>query len=359
MVRRPSASPPSRRRILAFAATAALCALLPASPARAATLQVGPGLRFERVEDAAAKADEGDAVLVHPRPGNLPYEPVAVLVARPRVALRAAVPPGGPRIPLSGKGFDHSGAGRVPRAIVQFGPGADGGTLQGFELFGAHNGSHNGAGVRVDRANGVSVLDCEIRGNDMGVMSNGDGTDRTSRDFLLERCTIHHNGDPADPGFNHNLYLGGTSATLRFCEVHSSLTGHNVKSRAHQTRLEWCWIHDSANREIDFVDAADTAAPDSHAVIAGCILAKASPCEGNREVIHFGQDGGKEHDGTLFLVHNTVVTPYVSAVVTLSAPKAKCRMLGNFVCDGGAGQRNQVAAAARAGAEARNVTGER
>jgi hypothetical protein len=211
----------------------------------------------------------------------------------------------------------------------------------------------------VDRANGVSVLDCEIRGNDMGVMSNGDGTDRTGRDLRIERCRIHHNGDPADPGFNHNLYLGGTSATLRFCEVHSSLTGHNVKSRAHHTRLEWCWIHDSANREIDFVDAADTAAPDSHAVIVGCILAKASPCEGNRETIHFGQDGGKEHDGTLFLVHNTIVSPYVSAVVTLSAPKARCRMAGNLVCDGGAGQKNQVLAAARGGAETKNVTGER
>ena len=41
---------------------------------------------------------------------------------------------------------------------------------------------------------------------------------------------------------------------MRGCEVHSSLTGHNVKSRAHRTVVEACYIHDSANREFDLVD---------------------------------------------------------------------------------------------------------
>ena len=150
---------------------------------------------------------------------------------------------------------------------------------------------------------------------------------------MIEFCEIHHNGDPADPGYNHNLYLGGTSVTLRACEVHSSLTGHNVKSRAHHNRVEYCYIHDSANREFDLVDAADTAQPDSHAVLLGNIIVKDPNCGGNRSVIHFGQDGGKEHDGTLHLVFNTIVTPFMSPVVELSAPKAKAQLTGNLVWD--------------------------
>jgi len=38
-------------------------------------------------------------------------------------------------------------------------------------------------------------------------------------------------------------------------------------------------------------------------------------------VIHFGQDGGKEHNGILWLVHNTIVTPFISPVVRFVVSK--------------------------------------
>jgi hypothetical protein len=143
--------------------------------------------------------------------------------------------------------------------------------------------------------------------------------------------------------------------TLSFCEVHSSLTGHNVKSRAYFNRVEYCHVHDSANREFDLVDADDTAAPGSHAVLIGNIIVKDKACQGNRAVIHFGQDGGKEHDGTLYLVHNTIVTPFVSPVVDLSARGAGARLAGNIVWDAGSGQRNQQLVSARGGADVKGV----
>ena len=248
---------------------------------------------------------------------------------------------------ISGKGFNYSGAGSTPRAIFQFNPGADGCVLDGFELTAAHNDSHNGAGVRINGSNNVTVRNCAIHNNDMGVMSNGDGSATKAVNQRIERCQIHHNGDPSQPGYNHNLYLGGTSVTLRFCEVNSSLTGHNVKSRAHYTRVEYCYIHDSANREFDLVDAADTARPESDAVLLGNIIVKSPQCKGNRAVIHFGQDGGKERDGTLYMAFNTVVTPFASAVVELSTPKAKAVMVGNLVSDGGHRQDNQTLAVVR------------
>lgn len=305
------------------------------APAAAATLEVGPGKAFATIEDAHARAVEGDMILVHPRENGQPYERVAVFVKQPRLTFRAARAGGRPRVRISGRGFDYSGIGSTPRAVFQFNPGADGCVLEGFELFGAHNESHNGAGVRIAGANHVVVRDCAIHDNDMGIMSNGDGTTATGVDQRIERCEIHHNGDTADPGQNHNLYLGGTSVTLSACDVHHSLTGHNVKSRAHHTRVEYSFIHDSANREFDLVDAADTARPGSDAVLLGNIIVKDPESKGNRTVIHFGQDGGKPHDGTLHLAFNTVVTPFVGPIVELSAPAAKVRMVGNLVSDGG------------------------
>ncbi|GAB6184827.1 hypothetical protein JCM17478_03290 [Thermopirellula anaerolimosa] len=327
--------------------------------AAAAERTVGPGKDFARIEDAYAAAAPGDVILVYPREGGEPYETTALLVKKPRLTFRGvtqviSASVGGNSqslVRVSGKGFDYSGRGRTPRAVFQFDPEADGCVLEGFEIFGAHNDSHNGAGVRINQADSVVIRGCRIHGNDMGIMSNGDGSPAAGVDQRIEKCIIYGNGDPADPGYNHNLYLGGASVRLRFCEIYGSLTGHNVKSRAHHTWVECCYIHDSANRELDLVDAAETTIPESHAVLWGNIIAKNPRCSGNRGVIHFGQDGGKGRNGTLFLYFNTIVTPFISPVIELSTPEAKARMIGNLVSDGGSRQSGQSLIAMRGGAE--------
>jgi hypothetical protein len=129
-----------------------------------------------------------------------------------------------------------------------------------------------------------------------------------------------------------------------------------VKSRAHHTRVEYCYIHDSANREFDLVDAADTERPESHAVVLGCVVVKNPESKGNRTVLHFGQDGGKGHDGTVTLAFNTIVTPFISPVVELSTPGAKARLIGNLVTDGGRRQANQRVLAVRGGAKPENAS---
>ena len=55
---------------------------------------------------------------------------------------------------------------------------------------------------------------------------------------------------------------------------------------------------------------------------------------------------------------NTVVTPFLSPVVELSAPQAKAALVGNLIASGGAKQRNQQVAAVRAGANIENFGGE-
>ena len=61
-------TPSAARRfaILALVTLAGPC------PASAATWEVGPGKPFSRIEEAAAKAQAGDVILVYPRAGGKP-----------------------------------------------------------------------------------------------------------------------------------------------------------------------------------------------------------------------------------------------------------------------------------------------
>ena len=301
--------------------------ILLAAVATAKELTVGPGKTFARIEDAVAQAKSGDVILVHAKGDGLAYIRPAVLVKVSNLTIRGV----GGHVRLDGTGFNYSGAGSVPRAMFQFQRGADGCVLEGFEMFGARGESHNGAGVRINQANRVTIRSCNIHGNDMGIMSNGDGSLKISADQLIERCEIHHNGSKEEPGFNHNLYLGGASVTLRYCEVHHSITGHNVKSRAHITRVEFSYIHHSSNREFDLVEARETAFPGSDAVLVGNVIAKGDDCAGNRAVIHFGRDGGGKRVGTLRLSFNTIVTPFVSPIMQLTTSDARALLVGNLI----------------------------
>ena len=281
-----------------------LAALLILAPA---VLRVGPGETFPRLEAALVEAKPGDRVEI--AAGTYPKTAARIIVPNLTII-------GKDRPTLDGKGYDYSGEASTPRAILQI--EADNVTVEGLILTGAHNESHNGAGLRVNAAKRATVRDCEITGNDDGIMSNGRKDDPTAgADQLYERLKIHRNGDPGEPGQNHNLYLGGTGATLRFCEISHSLTGHNLKSRAHKTTVEHCWIHDASQRELDLVDSWDTERPGSDALILGSVLTKNPKTTGNRGVIHFGQESGKRV-GKLTLQNVTIDSPFGTAVVVLS-----------------------------------------
>lgn len=298
----------------------------------AATLEVGENKPFARPEAALTQAKDGDEIVVYPLATGRPYTKVALQIHKPRLTIRSA---SDQPVKFDGAGFDYSGAGRIPRAIVQFDPEASGGTLKGFDLFNAHSDSHNGAGVRINQANDVTIRGCAIHDNDMGIMSNGEVAEDTGARQLIEGCTITKNGCDKDPGYNHNLYLGGTSVTVRGCGISFSTTGHNLKSRAHFNWIECNSIHDSANRELDLVDeAGNTDVPNSDAVLLGNIITKRLPeMEGNHTVIHFGKDGKATHTGTIYLVYNTITTgAYLSPIVDLSAATGAA-LYNNLISD--------------------------
>lgn len=276
-----------------------------------APLEVGPGKAFPRIEAALTAAKSGDTIRVFPNPSG--YAKTALLIRKDHIKIEAA----GEKIVLDGEGFVYSGEGATPRAIIQFDPQAAGSSINGFTLKNAHNASHNGAGVRINGAPDVTVQDCEMTANDMGIMSNG----ATAVNQRIDHCHIHHNGAPEDPGYNHNLYLGGWSVTVSKSEIHDALTGHDLKSRAHFTLIQDCSLHDSANREIDLVEADETTKPNSNAVVLNCQINKVSN-GGNGNIIHFGREKGSRN-GTIYIIGTTITTQSMAPVLLLSDASAK------------------------------------
>lgn len=296
-----------------------VCALsIPAAGKEAGkVLEVGPGKAFEKIEEAVQEAEPGTEIVVFPRENGEPYAQTQVLVRTPKLTIRSVNPK--QPVVLDGTGFEYSGAGSVPRAIVQFNAGADGGKLIGFVLQNAHNQTHNAAGVRISQANGVTISRCVIRSNDMGIMSDGSAVEKTGAEQKIERCEIVRNGALEDAGFNHNLYLGGHSALVTQCEIAWPLTGHNLKSRVHRLTVTECFIHDSVNRELDIVDSkGSTDQPKSSALLEGNRIVKSPKCPGNKNVIHFGTDQGNRHDGVLTLRKNFIETPFSAPVIDMS-----------------------------------------
>ncbi len=285
---------------------------------RHSTLDVGDGKSFARIEDALVAAQPGDTIRVWPSTKG--YGQTALRLTKPRIRLEAAT-----KIVLDGTGFDYSGSGSVPRAIIQFNPEATDCVVSGFTLRGAHNQSHNGAGVRINGAANATVERCEIEGNDMGIMSNG----ASATGQTIEHCHIHHNGSAEDPGYNHNLYLGGADVLVRFCEIDHALTGHDLKSRAHFTRVQGCYLHDSANREFDLVEAEETVPAHSNAALINNLVVRGSS-GGNGNVIHFGREKGV-HNGGIWLIGNTIVTTSSAPVLSLSDERATATLTSNVI----------------------------
>ena len=207
---------------------------------------------------------------------------------------------GSSRPVFDASGLTVDGALPNPRAVFQV--EAHYLTFENIEFKNARNGN-NGAGLRVTAANNITVRNCKITSCDMGMMCD------RNNNLLIESSEIASNGTSLFDGYSHNLYLGGTNATLRFCYIHDALNGQNFKTRSHYTELFYCYIADSQDGEIGFVDAAETGAVNSHAVIIGNVVVSKPRSSGYNSVrfIQFGQDSGGQHNGTLYAFNNTFI----------------------------------------------------
>ena len=301
--------------------------------ARPHLITVGPGKEFREISTAIASAKSGDTIEVFRSPDN--YRGTHVLVTKSHIQIVGMgdriVIQGEPdqHVTIDGTGFDYSGAGQIPRAIFQFDPRSYGDRLVNLDLTNAHNRTFNGAGVRINGGNSITIENCEIHNCDMGIMSNGIGDNPLSgSDQKIEGCYIYDNGNQGQAGYNHNLYLGGENVLVESCEIDDPLTGDNLKSRAHFNLIEYNNIHGAVNREVDLVDSDYTKDKYSNSVLIGNLITKNNKSTGNHNVIHFGAESG-DHNGTLFLLHNTISTPFSGPVIELDLTDSSVVVEGN------------------------------
>lgn len=206
---------------------------------------------------------------------------------------------------IDGTALNLTGVGAVPRALFQ----VDGSyyVIDNLEFKNADNTtSHNSAGIRVLGDN-VTVRNCKITECENGMMSESAG-------LLVEYSEIAYCGSPDYQGYTHNMYMGGTSLTVRYCYLHDSDSAQNIKSRAHYTELLYNYIADANSKEVDLVEASETNAANSNALLIGNVIIKrnAAPISGisgnDSQFILFGQDGGGTRSGTLYMFNNTIIS---------------------------------------------------
>jgi hypothetical protein len=260
----------------------------------ATTYQVGPTRAYHTVGSLPALGP-GDVVEIDPATYNEVKRWTQPGSAAQPITIRGV---GASRPLFDATGLNVSGSLPNPRAVFQV--EADYVTLENLEFQNARNGN-NGAGIRVTGGNNATVRNCRISACDMGIMCDGNSN------LLIEASEVCSNGTSLYDGYSHNLYLGGDSATLRFCYIHDALYGQNFKTRAHYTELFYNYIADSQDGEVGLVDAGATAATNSHAVMVGNIVFSKPRLSGynSGRFIQFGQDSGGQHNGTLYAFNNT------------------------------------------------------
>jgi hypothetical protein len=265
-------------------------------PGAAATYQVGPSRTYHTVGSLPALAP-GDVVEIDPATYNEVKRWNTAGTAAQQIVIRG-VGAGRPVFDATNQVVD--GVLPHPRAVFQV--EANYIRLENIEFRNARNGD-NGAGIRITSGNNVTVTNCRITFCDMGIMCDNNSN------LVIAASEIASNGTSLYDGYSHNLYLGGNSASLRFCYIHDSLNGQNFKTRGHYTELLYNYIADSQDGEIGLVDATETAATNSHAVMIGNIVISKPRLSGynSGRFIQFGQDSGGQHNGTLFAFNNTFI----------------------------------------------------
>lgn len=261
-------------------------------------INVGPTRACKTIASGLAKAKAGDTVLVDLGTYKEAFKMQNKGTATAPVTLMGMSGPNGERPLIDGDGISVSGAGPVPRALVQI--EGDYCVVEHLEMKNSRNGN-NGAGVRFLFSNNGIVRDCKITYCDMGLM----GGDKETG--CVQRCEVAFNGTKDFNGYSHNFYMNGNKLVIQECYIHDSLFGQNFKTRGHYTELWYNFIADSEEGELGFPDSEDSSKPNSSTLMVGNVVVSKSNRQGNAsKYVDFGGEG-KGRPGTLYLFNNTFI----------------------------------------------------
>jgi hypothetical protein len=183
--------------------------------------------------------------------------------------------------------------------------------IDGIVILGANNSfdnwsvNDNTAGIRYLNSSHLTIRNCWLYNNDMGVQGGGSET-------LIEYAEFDHNGVP-NSDQSHNLYvLGGDNLTLRYSYLHDSVGGQNFHVRARNATLAYNWFENAADYEGDMMTNQTSYDPGANGVqsllFIGNVVVQ-NPTPGNEgKLITLYNDGGTPNPTmNLTAVWNTFV----------------------------------------------------
>jgi len=207
--------------------------LLASAPASAATITVGPGDDYHKIE----AAQPGDVVEIAPGTYKFRVDFETPGTAAAPIIVRAQDPKNRPvwdltGTPVSTAPGSYTGLDKE-RGCWQFHAGwyvVDGIVFKGCQ-------DSSSAGIRVINVPSVHIRNCLFQNNTNGVTGAGD-------DLVIEFSELDGNGFPYMPTDNaaHQIYIYGGTLTVRFSYVHDSPMGQSFHVRARQSTIEYNWL---------------------------------------------------------------------------------------------------------------------
>lgn len=178
--------------------------------------------------------------------------------------------------------------------------GGNGVTVESIEFALAAVPDHNGAGIRQEGCD-LMVRNCFFIGNEMGIL----GGNYTNCTVILEHNQFYNNGSPANPGYQHNVYINKIDSLIfRYnLSLNAIAEGHELKSRA---RHNFILYNHLANRTT--VDSRTIDLPNGGtAVLVGNIIEQ-GPSSANSNLVGYGMEGlNNPAPHQLWMAYNTFI----------------------------------------------------
>jgi hypothetical protein len=200
--------------------------------------------------------------------------------------------------------------------------------VEGIDFHDAKVPDRNGAGIRAEGGN-LTVRDSGFYDNENGILGGTPGS--TMR---IERAVFARNG--YGDGYTHNLYVNAVDLLhVSDSWFREARIGHQVKSRARETRLERNYLMDGPAGTSSYL--VDT--PDGGVVTLRGNLMHKGPRADNAIAVAFGAEGLKWTDNRLTMVHNTLVmTRNGGTYVNVAAGTAAVTLRANLFAGTGSVQ---------------------
>jgi hypothetical protein len=209
------------------------------SAARAATINVGAGDSYAKIEGAKA----GDEVVIAPGTYGFRVYLTQKAPAGNPIVIRAADPSNPPVWDLSAGYVENAPgsytAGDRGRGCWQL-SGATNIQISGLVITGCHGSDADSAGMRYyEGTSGILLSNVVFRGNDNGLTGGSQ-----SSQITVEFCEFDANGTllASSSSPSHNIYIYGGDFTLRYSYVHDPVQAQNFHIRAQTSLIEYNWF---------------------------------------------------------------------------------------------------------------------